>query len=129
MAVLEMLAEMVGAVEFLARVAFAKFVRILQMDDALFQVLVRDETTVLVPRRPCPLKLLAAITAAVGLARVGRALVKSSLVARQRRAGPAVPAYVERVLVTLSFVLVLEPIAAEGAFVLLFSGVGAASVS
>ena len=129
MAVLEMLAEMVGAVELLARVAFAKFVRILEMDDALLQVLVRDETAVLVPGRPCPLKLLAAIPAAVGLARVGRALVESSLVARQRRAGPAVPADVERVLVALGFVLVLEPIAAEGAFVLLFGGVGAASVS
>jgi len=44
----------------------------------------------------------------------------------ERDTGPAVAAQVKRVLVPLRFVLVLEPIVAEAAFVLLDGFVGAA---
>jgi len=134
-AVLEVLPEVVGPVELLARVALAELVHVLEVPDARLPVRVGD-----VPPSPSPSagrrgggggmssrarELLAAIPTHVGVAGTRGAVVEGALVARQRGARPAVPPNVEGVLVALGLVLVLEAVAAEGAFELLFGFVGA----
>src|SRR5207237_564444 len=73
---------------------------------------------------PAPGELLAAVAAHVGVAGPRRAVVERPLVARQRRARPAVPPDVQRVLVPLRLVLVLKAVAAERTLVLLLGLVG-----
>lgn len=131
-AVLQMLAEVVCPVKLLGRVALSELVHVLQMPDPLVPVMFCG-----VPRYDAaaegtvpgtaagPGELVAAVAARIGLARAVRRVVKSAIVARKRRTRPRVAADVQRVLVALGFVLVLEAVAAEQAFVLLLSFVGA----
>lgn len=111
MAVLEVLAEVVGAVELLARVALAELVHALEVPHAVFPVLVARHRPVRALARPG--ELLAAVAAHVGLAGPCRALVERPLPAGQGRTGPAMSPDVERVLMSLCLILVLEAVAAE----------------
>lgn len=104
MAVLEVLAEMIGSVELLARIALAEFVHILEMANTVVPVLFLF---------PAPGKLLTAVSTNIRLTESCGAVMKSAFVPGQGRAGPAVPPDMERVLMPLGFVLVLEPVAAE----------------
>ncbi len=76
---LEMLAEVVCAVELLAGVAFPELVHVLKMPDAVLPILFADSGAALVLAAPG--KLLAAIPAKVSLAGPCRAVVKCPLVA------------------------------------------------
>ena len=117
MAVFEVLAEVVGAVELLARVALSEFVDILEMSDPVLPVLVADANPALNLARPG--KLFPAVPTNIGLAWPCCAVVEGPLIPGQCRTGPAVPPDVEGILMPLGFVLVLEPVAAERALVLL----------
>lgn len=109
MAVLEVLAEMIGSVELLARVALAEFVHILEMANTVVPVLFLF---------PAPGKLLTAVSTNIRLTEPCGAVMKRAFVRGQGRAGPAVTPDMERILMPLGFVLVLEPVAAECAAVL-----------
>lgn len=120
-----MLPKVVGAIKLFARVALAELVRVLKVADAVLPVQVRNLPGV----PPRSREFVPAVPARVGLARLGRAVVERALVARQRRARPAVSSDVERVLVSLGFVLVLESVAAKLALVLLLGLVNPSIVS
>ena len=110
-AVFEVLAEVVGPVELLARVALAELVHVLKMPDAIFPFLIRRADSALA--LPGPGEFLPAVSANVSFAGPGSAIVERPLIARQRRARPTVPPNMERILVPLGFVLVLEAVSAE----------------
>lgn len=114
MAVLQMLPEVVCAEEFLAAVAFPKFVDFLEVANALFPVLVgsvsRGRST---GASPVPGELLAAVTTRVCFTGAVGTVVESTIIAIQGRATPAVSANVKTVLVAFCLVLVLESISAE----------------
>jgi hypothetical protein len=76
MAVLEMLAEMIGSVELLARIALAEFVHVLEMTYAVLPVLFVF---------PASGELLTAVSTYVRLAGPGCAVVKCPLVPGQGR--------------------------------------------
>jgi hypothetical protein len=128
MAVLEMLAEVIRSVELLRRVALAELVHILQMAYPLFPILLRSmswrhttaQGTAAWPASR-PSKLFTTVPASVGLTRPGRRFVERPVVSRQCRTRPGVTAYMERVLVTLGLVLVLETIGAVVTSVLFLS--------
>jgi hypothetical protein len=107
MAVLQMLSEVVCAEEFLGLVALAKLVRMVQM-------LCSDVPVGRVG------ELLATESADVGRGWTSRRRVKRSLYASERSTRPGVSPQVQRILVAFSLVLVLEPIWAILANVLLF---------
>jgi hypothetical protein len=89
MTVLEMLAEVVGAEELLARVALSELVDILKVTDSLFPVLLAGKAACLLTtrcRRSRPDKLIAAVATCVGLAWTARTLMESPLVTGERRA-------------------------------------------
>lgn len=120
MAVLEVLPEVVRPEELLAAVALAELVRLLEVPDPLLPVRVRYVPW---PRAPGPVaaasKVLAAVAARIRLARPVRTGVEGPVEHLKRRAAPAVPPDVQAVLVPLRLVLVLEPVAAVCALVLL----------
>lgn len=77
---LEMLAEVIGAVEFLGAVAFAELVHVLQVSDALVPVRLgsmarRQSSTAascIIPRAAArPRELIAAVTTSISLAWAG----------------------------------------------------------
>lgn len=106
MAVLEVLAEVVGAKELLGQVALAELVGVVEVFGAR------------VPVRPrLVAELLAAVAADVDGGDRGRA-VEGRFRGEQGGAGPRVAAQVEGVLVPLGFVLVLESVRAVEAAVL-----------
>jgi hypothetical protein len=111
-AVFEVLAEVVGAIKLLGRIALAKFVSVLKVPDPLLMVLVSDDESA-VRATPSSGKFFSAIAAHIGLARSRCAVVECAIVALERRARPAVPPNMERVLVSFGFVLILEAISAE----------------
>lgn len=128
MAVLEVLPEVVGPPKLLGDVALAELVHLLQVLRPGFPVLVCNlPSTVGRETREAsgPGKIPAAVAAAVGLAGTGGAVVEGVLEGEHGAARPAVAAEVERVLVALGFVLVLEAVGAELALVLFFGFVGA----
>ena len=118
MAMLEMLAEMVCAEKLLARVAFAELVNVLKMACALFPVLVVNKGAIWIS--PCPGELVPAVTTCISFAWPCRTVVERPIVARQRRTRPAVTPDMERVLVPLCFVFVLEAVSTKATLVLLF---------
>lgn len=117
-AVLQVLPEMIGPVEFLACVALPELVHILQVVDAQFPVRVGNESSRGRCRVPRASELLATIPANVCVAGAGGAIVECPLVARQCRARPAMATDMQRVLVSFGLVLVLETVAAKRALVL-----------
>lgn len=87
-AMLEMLAEVVGTVELLGRVAFPKLVNLLQVADAFVPVLVSralwDDATAKstsARRNACARKLVAAVAADVSLSRPVSRLMEGSVIA------------------------------------------------
>lgn len=120
-AVLEVLAEVVGTEELLAAVALPELVHLLQMPDSFLPILVCD-----VPmcrsagRDTAPGEVLAAVAAGIRFAGPVCALVERPVECLERRAAPTMPPHVKAVLVALSLVLVLEAVAAEVALILLF---------
>lgn len=107
MAVLQMLSEVICAEELLGLVALAELVRMVQMLCSGVPVGgVR--------------KLLATESAYVGGGWTSRGRVKCSLYASERSTRPGVSPQMQRILVAFSLVLVLEPIRAILANVLLF---------
>lgn len=118
MAVLQVLAEVVGSIKLLTRVALAEFVHILEMSDAVLQILFAHAHDALV--LACPWEFVSTVSTDIDFTGFCRAVVERPLVPRQSRARPAVPSDMQRVLMPFGFVLVLETIPAEGALVLLF---------
>lgn len=116
-----MLSEVVGSEKLLARVAFAELVHFLQMPEARLPVLLCRLASA--PSRAAATELVTTEATYVRFAWLVCALVESVVVAvfEQSRAGPAVSPHVETVLMALGLVLVLEAVATERAFVLLFS--------
>lgn len=113
-AVLEVLSEMVCAEELLAGVALPELVNLLQVADTLLPILVRSMTGCRCTRSPAVTReLFPTVAASVGLARSVGTVVESTVVTVQSRATPAVSTYMETVLVTFRFILVLESVAAE----------------
>lgn len=98
---------MIGAEEFLGLVALAELVHVIQMFGPSVPIRGKWE-------------LLTAITADVGYARMGCGGVEGRVHARERSARPRVTPKMERILVPFGLVLVLEPVGAELASVLLF---------
>lgn len=125
-AVLEVLAEVVGTVELLARVALAKLVHVLEMTDPVLPVLVADANSGL--GLPGSGKLIPAVPANVGFAGPCGAVVERPLIASQRRTRPAVPPNVEGILVPFSLILVFEAVSAKRALVLFLGLVSSAVV-
>ena len=82
MTVLEVLAEVVGSVELLARVALAEFVHVLEMPDTVLPVLVAHANPALVLAGPG--EFVPAVPANVGFVRPCGAVVERPLIARQR---------------------------------------------
>lgn len=96
MAVLEMLPEMVRPVKLLGAVALAELVMVLEVANALVPVLVRHMPPVARGAHGSrPREFLTAVAARVRLARPRGGLVKGSVVARERRAGPRVAPHVQ----------------------------------
>jgi hypothetical protein len=126
MAVLQVLPEMVCAVELLARVTLPKLVHFLQMPQSVVPVLVGGLAGT--PGTTAARKLVSAVPTSISFAWPVSALVEGLVVAGEveRRARPAVAPDVQAILVPLCLVLVLEPAMAECAFVLLFCLMGAA---
>jgi hypothetical protein len=120
-AVLEVLSEVVRAVELLAAVAFPELVDFLKMSDSFIPILI-GSVTWHVTARPMAAsrEVFAAVAAGVGLAWLGGAVVERPVITRKRGATPAVTSHVEAVLMSLSLILVLEAIATERALVLFF---------
>jgi hypothetical protein len=121
MAMFEMLPEVVRAEELLRVVTLPEFVYINQMlDPGLPVALCRHFLFLPSTEGPCPTpcKLVAAVAASVSV--VGRSWrgVKGIHIARERGARPGMTTQVERVLVSLCFIFVLETILAISAFVL-----------
>jgi len=116
-----MLTEVIGPEKFFAAVAFSKFVHDREMMDPLVPVLIgccASHTA-----RSCrtgAIEISTAVTARIGLARSICTLVERLAVARQGFAAPAMASNVKTILVSLRFVLVLEPVSTVQAFVLLF---------
>ncbi len=111
-AVLEVLTEVIGAVELFARVALAELVVFLKMDDAFFPVPIGDEPPILVARWAGPLELFSTVATRIRVPGSSRTVMESPLVACQRRARPAMSADMERVLMALHLIFILETIAA-----------------
>ena len=107
MAMLQVLAKVIGAEELLGLVAFAKLMHVIQVLGPS------------VPIRGIG-ELLTAITAYVGCCRVGWRGVKGRTHTSERSARPRMPPKMERVLVSFGLVLVLESVRAVLARVLLF---------
>lgn len=112
MAVLQVLSEMVRPEKFLGLIAFSKLVHVIQM---------------LGPGVPIrrQWEFFTAIPADVGHARMGRRWMKGGVDARERRTRPRMTSQVERVLVSLGLIFVLEAIATKLARVLLLELVDA----
>lgn len=121
-AVLEMLSEVVCTEKLLRVVALAEFVQIDQMLDPGLPVALRWHFALLpIAKNPhsVPRELIATVAAGVGVFGRGWRDVKCIYVPRECGAGPGMAAQVERVLVPLCFVFVLEAVLAICAFVLL----------
>lgn len=88
MAVLEVLAEMIGPVKLLARVALPKFVHVLKMPDAILPILLVDTGCALVIA--ATRKFFSTVSTDVGFTGSGRAVVECALIACQCRTRPAV---------------------------------------
>lgn len=114
MAVLEMLPEVIGAVELLRLVALAELVHVVQVLGAQ------------VPVGGVVGELVAAVAAYVGGSGVHGRGVEGGVDAGECGAGPGVATEMERVLVALSLVFVFEAIGAVLACVLLFGLMSAA---
>jgi hypothetical protein len=113
MTVLQMLAEVIGPEELLRSIAFSELVHILQVTDPFLPVLIGGVPSLIRPLREAgSCKLFTAIAARVSFSGASCAVMKRSRVACKSRARPAVPADMERVLVALSFVVVLKTITA-----------------
>lgn len=106
MAVLQMLAEMIGAEEFLCLVTLSKLVHMVKMFRAEL------------PARRVG-KLLAAVATDVS-AVAGHGRVECCFWAGERSAGPRMTSQMKGVLVALCFVLVLEAVGTISTTVLLF---------
>jgi len=122
-AVLQVLPEVVGPIEFLAGVALAELVDLLQMTDSVIPVLIcrlsRPSLTTAAH------EFFTAVAANIDLPRVSCTIVESPIIAVERGARPAVPADVEAILMTLCFVFVFKPVTAEVALILFLGFVGA----
>ena len=99
------MSKVIGAEELLGRIAFAEFVHVIKMLGP--SVPIRGKW-----------KLLTAITACVGYARMGLRGVKGGMRARKCSARPRVPPEMERVLMSFGLVLVLETVRTELAGIL-----------
>ena len=115
-----MLAEMIGSEELFAAVAFPELVRVGKVLDTIGPVALGCHATIHGVRRSGTLKVLAAVAARVSFPRTDGAFVVGLVVAGHCFAAPTMPSHMQAVLVPFSLVLVLEPVAAEGAPVLLF---------
>ena len=105
--VLQMLSKMICTEKLLGLIAFAKFVRVVQMLCSS------------VPVRRIE-KLLATESAQVGCGWTGRIRVERSLNASERSTRPRMSPQMQRILMALRLIFVLEPIRAILANVLLF---------
>lgn len=112
MAVFQVLSKVIGAEELLGVVAFAEFVHVIQVFGAYLPI-----------RRHW--KLFTAITAYIGYAQMGLRGVECRVRACECSARPRVTPEMERILVPFCFVLVLEPVRAKLASVLLLQFVHA----
>jgi hypothetical protein len=113
--VLQVLSEMIRSEELLRLVAFAKLVRVVEMLVSFIPVGRIGE-------------LLSTIPANISDSGVDAGRVEGGVRAFERSTRPGMAPKMERVLVTFSFILVLEPVPTESACVLLLGLVKSAKV-
>jgi hypothetical protein len=106
MTVLEVLAEVVGAEEFLSLVAFSKLVHMVEVFRALFPARRIGEFVATIAADVCTI--------------TGHGRVEGGFWACKRSTRPRVTSQVQRVLVTFCFVLVLEAVRTISTAILLF---------